>query len=417
VTDSFLLKNLVRFGRLLRSVGLDAGPAQVIDLAAALEYIDVGKRDDFYHAARALFVHRRADLAQFDLAFRLFWQARASEPIAAPATPHPALQSKSLRTPNVSYREISLDAESDEIKHARKTERVLIDAQQTFSPIEVLRKKNFEAFTWEETQQAKHLMAAMKWRIGERATRRKERVWRGEHLDMRRIVRRNIKYGGEFLDLAWKRTKFKPRPLVVLCDISGSMERYSRMLLHFIHTLSNGTLASGTSTGLDHVEAFLFGTRMTRVTRQIQRKDIDEAIGEVVKVVEDWGGGTRIGETLKTFNYLWARRVAARGAIVLIISDGWDRGDTQVLRQEMERLQRSCYRLIWLNPLLALPDYQPLTQGLQAALPYVDDFLPAHNLESLEALGRALSQLDRTRPARRQRPRVISAISGDYPQV
>ncbi len=411
MTDTFLLKNLVRFGRLLRSVGLDAGPAQVIDLAAALEYIDVGKRDDFYFAARALFAHRHADLAQFDLAFRLFWQARTAASIDAPSTPHPALQSKSLRTPNVSYREIPFDEEQEEIKHARKTERVMVDVQQTFSPIEVLRKKNFDAFTWEEVQQAKQLMAAMTWRVGERATRRKERVWRGEHLDMRRIVRRNMKYGGEFLDLAWKRTKFKPRPLVVLCDISGSMERYSRMLLHFIHTLSNGVLASDTYTGLERVEAFLFGTRMTRVTRHLrQRKDIDEAIGEVVKVVEDWGGGTRIGEALKTFNYLWARRVAARGAIVLIISDGWDRGDAQVLRQEMERLQRSCHRLIWLNPLLASPDYQPLTQGLLAALPYVDDFLPVHNLESLEALGRALSRLDQTRPARRQRPSPIGAI-------
>ncbi|MDE3087823.1 MAG: VWA domain-containing protein [Chloroflexota bacterium] len=410
MTQAFLLKNLVRFGRLLRSVGLDAGPAQVIDLAAALEYVDIGKRDDFYYAARALFAHRHADLAQFDEAFRLFWQARTSEPIEAPATLHPALQAKSLRTPNVSYREIPFDEEAEEIKHARKTERVMVEVQQTFSPVEVLRKKNFDAFTWEEVQQAKQLMAAMTWRIGERATRRKQRVWRGKHLDMRRIVRRNMKYGGEFLDLAWKRTKFKPRPLVVLCDISGSMERYSRMLLHFVHTLSNVTVAPGANSGLEHVEAFLFGTRLTRITRQIQRKDIDEAIGEVVKVVEDWGGGTRSGDALKTFNYLWARRVAARGAIVLIISDGWDRGDVELLRQEMERLQRSCFRLIWLNPLLALPDYQPMTQGLQAALPYVDDFLPVHNLESLEMLGRMLSQLDRARPARQQRSKPVGAI-------
>ena len=404
MTETFLLKNLVRFGRLLRSVGLDAGPAQVIDLAAALEHIDVGKRNDFYFAARALFAHRHADLAQFDLAFRLFWQARTAKPIEAPSTPNPALQPKSLRTPNISYREIPFDEEAEEIKHARQSERVMVEVQQTFSPVEVLRKKNFDVFTWEEVQQAKQLMAGMKWRIGERATRRKERVWRGEHLDMRRIVRRNMKYGGEFLDLAYKRTKLKPRPLVVLCDISGSMERYSRMLLHFIHALSNEALASDTYTGLEHVEAFLFGTRLTRVTRQIERKDIDDAVGEVVKVVEDWGGGTRIGETLKTFNYLWARRVAARGAVVLIISDGWDRGDPKLLHREIERLQRSCFRLIWLNPLLASPDYQPLTQGLRAALPYVDDFLPVHNLESLESLGHSLSQLGAIRPERRQRP-------------
>ncbi len=399
MTKAYLLKNLVLFGRLLRSAGLDVGPGQVIDVAAALEYIDIGKRDEFYHAARALLVHRRADLAQFDLAFRLFWQARTVPPIEPPSVPHPALQPRSLRMPGVSYREIPFDVDGEDIRHARQSERIVVEVQQTFSPVEVLRKKNFDAFTWDEVQQAKQLISEMTWRVGERPTRRKERVWRGEYLDMRRVIRRNMKYGGEFLELAWKRTKFKPRPLVVLCDVSGSMERHSRMLLHFVHTLSND---------MERVEAFLFGTRLTHITRQISRKDIDEAIGEVVKAVEDWGGGTRIGETVKTFNYYWARRVAARGAVVLVISDGWDRGDAKLLRREMERLQRSCFRLIWMNPLLAAPDYQPLTQGLQAALPYVDDFLPIHNLESLEALGRTLSQLLEKRPVRRQRPNPLS---------
>ncbi|MBI4786257.1 MAG: VWA domain-containing protein [Chloroflexi bacterium] len=389
--ESFLLKNLILFSRLLRSVGLDVGPAQVIDLAAALEHVDIGSRDDFYHAARALFVHRRADLALFDHAFRLFWQARTAKPIEMPSEPHPALQPKALRIPNASFREISLDDEA--VRHARQTDRVMLELQQTYSAIEVLRRKNFEAFTWEEVQQAKTLMAEMTWRIGERPTRRKTRVPRGAQLDMRRVIRRNLKYGGELLDLAWKDTKLKPRTLVVLCDISGSMERYSRMLLHFIHTLSNG---------MEQVESFLFGTRLTRITRQLRRRDIDESVAQVVKTVEDWGGGTRIGETLKAFNYRWARRGAARGAVVLIISDGWDRGDVEMLRAEIARLQRSCFRLIWLNPLLASPDYQPLTRGLQAALPFVDDFLPVHNLESLEALGRTLSRLTSARPARRQ---------------
>ena len=388
---SFLLKNLILFSRLLRSVGLDVGPGQVIDLAAALEHVDIGSRDDFYHASRALFVHRRNDLALFDQAFRLFWQVRTAKPIEMPSEPHPALQPKALRIPNSSFREIPLDDEA--VQHARQTDRVMVELQQTYSAIEVLRKKNFEAFSWEEVQQAKALMAEMTWHIGDRPTRRKTRVPRGAQLDMRRVMRRSIKYGGEFLDLAWKDIKFKPRPLVVLCDISGSMERYSRMLLHFIHTLSNG---------MEHVESFLFGTRLTRITRQLQRKDIDEAVAEVVKTVEDWGGGTRIGDALKTFNYRWARRVAARGAVVLLISDGWDRGEVDTLREEIARLQRSCFRLIWLNPLLAQPDYEPLTQGLQAALPYVDDFLPVHNLESLEALGQTLARLSGARPARRQ---------------
>jgi uncharacterized protein with von Willebrand factor type A (vWA) domain len=386
---SFLLKNLVLFGRLLRSLGMDVGSGQVIDLAAALEHIDIGRRDDFYHAARAIFVHRHAQVPLFDLAFNQFWQARTAALIEMPAEPHPALQPKALRIPNASFREIPLDEAA--VQHARQSDRVMVELQQTYSALETLRKKNFEAFTWEEVEQAKALMARMTFRVGERATRRRRRTSHGEHLDMRRIMRLNLKYGGEFLDLAWKRTRFKPRPLVVLCDISGSMERYSRMLLHFLHTLTNG---------MEHVETFLFGTRLTRITRQIGRKDIDEAIAEVTKVVEDWGGGTRIGDAVKTFNYRWARRVAARGAVVLIISDGWDRGETQTLRQEMGRLQRSCFRLIWLNPLLGLPDYEPLTQGLQAALPFVDDFLPVHNLESLETLGHALAQLRETGPAR-----------------
>jgi uncharacterized protein with von Willebrand factor type A (vWA) domain len=397
--NSFLLKNLVLFGRLLRSVGLDVGSGQVIDLAAALEFVDIGQRDDFYFAARALFAHRRADLALFDQAFKLFWQARTLPAINAPAFINPALLPKALRMPDAAYREISLGTE--EMQNARASERVMVEIQQTYSAVEVLRHKNFEAFTWDEVQRAKQLMAEMTWRVGKRATRRKEPVAHGTHLDMRRVIRRNLKYGGEFLDLAWKQIKFKPRPLVVLCDISGSMEQYSRMLLHFIHTLSNG---------LDRVETFLFGTRLTRITRQLARKDIDDAVGEVVKVVQDWGGGTRIGDAIKTFNYRWARRVAARGAVVLIISDGWDRGDVDVLRGEIARLQKSCFRLIWLNPLLGLPDYQPLTQGLQAALPFVDDFLSAHNLASLEILGRTLNQLDTARPARRQRPPQFAQI-------
>ncbi len=239
-------------------------------------------------------------------------------------------------------------------------------------------------------------MAQMTWRIAERRTRRQRRDRRGDYLEMRAVMRRNLRYGGELPDLAWKDVKTKPRPLVVLCDISGSMERYSRMLLHFIHTLSNG---------MEHVEAFLFSARLTRVTRQIRRKDVDEAFRAVGTVVPDWGGGTRIGEALKTFDYRWGRRVLRGGAIVLIISDGWDRGDIDLLGREMARLQRSCFRLIWLNPLLASPQYEPLARGLKAALPYVDDFMPMHNLASLDALGCALSQINETRPARRQAPR------------
>lgn len=236
-------------------------------------------------------------------------------------------------------------------------------------------------------------MRQMRWRIEERRTRRRRPAANGRQLDMRRMIRRNLRYGGEPLEMTWRETRTKQRPLVVICDISGSMERYSRILLQFIHTMSNG---------LQDVEAFVFGTRLTRITRMLGRRDIDEAIGEVSKQVLDFSGGTRIGEAVKEFNFRWARRVLGRGAIVLLISDGWDRGEPEMLSREMGRLQRSCHRLIWLNPLLGSPGYQPITRGMQAALPFVDHFLPVHNLASLEQLGAQLAMIGESRPARRQ---------------
>src|SRR5438874_9638534 len=260
-----------------------------------------------------------------------------------------------------------------------------------YSAIEALRKKDFESFTWDEVQDAKKLMAEMRWHLGMRPTRRKRPARRGSYPDMRRMVRRNLKYGAELLELTWRETKFKPRPLVIICDISGSMSLYSRLLLHFIHTISNGLL---------NVEAFVFGTRLTRITRQLRKRDVDDAVRDVSKSVQDWSGGTRIGDALHFFNHKWAKRVLGRGAVVLIISDGWERGDASLLQAEMDRLQHSCHRLIWLNPLLGSPDYRPLTIGMKTALPYIDNFLPAHNLDSLINLGNLLATIDDSRPLR-----------------
>jgi uncharacterized protein with von Willebrand factor type A (vWA) domain len=270
-----------------------------------------------------------------------------------------------------------------------------IEILLSYSAGEALRTKDFGSFTWEEVQACKALLKEMTWRIEPRKTRRKRPTPRGRQLDMRRVLRRNLRYGGEPIELTWRTRRSRQRPLVVLCDISGSMDRYSRILLQFVHTISNG---------LHDVEAFVFGTRLTRVSRLLRERDIDDAIGMVSKQVVDWSGGTRIGATLKDFNYFWGRRVLGRGAVVLLISDGWDRGDPALLGREIGRLQRSCHRLIWLNPLLGSRDYQPLTQGMQAALPYVDDFLPVHNLLSLEQLGKQLSAIGERRPERKQRP-------------
>jgi uncharacterized protein with von Willebrand factor type A (vWA) domain len=220
--------------------------------------------------------------------------------------------------------------------------------------------------------------------MSERCTRR-TRPGQGSQLDLRRTLRRNLHYGGDILQWAQRTPKYKPRPLIVLADISGSMERYTRLLLHFIYSLS---------ADLNHkVESFVFSTRLTRITPHLVDHNVDRALREVSLTVKDWASGTRIGEAIKTFNFVWGRRVLGRGAVVLIISDGWDRGEVKLLETEMARLKRNCHRVIWLNPLLGAPDYEPLTRGIQAALPHIDNFLPVHNLASLENLAEQLGKL------------------------
>ncbi|HLI50449.1 MAG TPA: VWA domain-containing protein, partial [Thermomicrobiaceae bacterium] len=220
--------------------------------------------------------------------------------------------------------------------------------------------------------------------------------------DPRRTMRRSLQTAGVPLRLSRRKIKEKPRQLVVICDVSGSMDRYSRILLQFVYAIENG---------MARVEAFVFGTRLTRITRLIKNRSVDQAMERVAREVHDWSGGTRIGQSLQTFNTDWARRVLRNGAVVLIISDGWDRGDPDVLQREIARLQRSSYRLIWLNPLLGSPRYEPLTRGMQAALPHVDDFMPVHNMASLQALAEHLSNIDDYRPDRRQQPLSFTALT------
>jgi uncharacterized protein len=261
----------------------------------------------------------------------------------------------------------------------------VIEVTQTFSQREVLRHKDFGELSAAELADMKRMMAQLVWQLGQRRTRR----WQGGNgraLDMRRSLRRNLRYGGELLEWAHKTAKIKPRPLVILADVSGSMERYSRLLVHFFYGLAQGLAQP--------VEVFLFSTRLTRITRQLAHKDVDRALDEVGTAVHDWAGGTRIGEALKTFNYDWSRRVLRGGALVLLISDGWDRGEPALLGNELARLHKLCHRLIWLNPLLGSAEYEPLTRGMVAALPHLDDFLPVHNLASLEQLAGYLQRLD-----------------------
>ena len=379
------LHNLLLFGRVLRGVGLDVNPGRMIDLVQALDHINLGARADFYFAARSLLVHRHEDLALFDEAFTQFWRPPSSGWLAGLPLAGPRRRTEKLQVvpPALDPR-----AEPPGNDHGGEDAPPVIEAMRAYSAQEALRRKDFSELTADEYAAIKALINGLQWRLGDRRTRR-QRPGHGERLDLRRTLRRNLKYGGQVLEWSFREPKLKPRPLVLLADISGSMERYTRLLLHFVYSLCFALSQP--------VEAFVFGTRLTRITHPLQHKDVEQALREVSHSVRDWSGGTRIGEALKDFNFHWGRRVLGRGAVALIISDGWDRGDPALLRHEMARLQRTSYRLIWLNPLLGSPSYEPLTRGIQAALPYIDDFLPVHNLASLEDLAEHLATLDQRR--------------------
>jgi uncharacterized protein with von Willebrand factor type A (vWA) domain len=380
-----LLHNLLLFGRLLRGLGMDINPGRMIDLVQALDHIQLGYKQDFYHACRSLLVHDKEDIALFDQAFEEFWRKHDGGwfDINLPGLARQKKQPELLVAPP----SLQNSAEPNEQERPDDDEEDLLqilEVTQTYSDREQLRQKDFAELTQEELATIKLLVNDLAWELGRRLTRRQQ-SGRGAVLDMRRSLRHNLRYGGEMVEWPRRKRKDKPRPLVVIADISGSMERYTRLLLHFIYGLSEGLN--------DVVEAFVFSTRLSYITRQLKYKDVDQAMKEISRAVPDWSGGTRIGDAFKRFNFDWGRRVLGRGAVVLIISDGWDRGEPDLLGQEIARLQRSCYRLIWLNPLLGSPRYEPLTRGIQAALPYIDDFLPVHNLASLEDLAEHLASV------------------------
>jgi uncharacterized protein with von Willebrand factor type A (vWA) domain len=376
------LHNLLLFGRVLRGMGLDINPGRMMDLVSALDHIEIGRKSDFFYSARTLLVHQREDLSLFDEAFEMFWRRPAdSWQVDWAGLP----QRRRPRGPVVTPPPLEEAARQQEDGSSTSNqEMTVIEVTRTYSNREILRHKNFAELSAEEAEAVKQMMTQLLWNVAERRTLRK-RPGKGHSIDMRRTLRRSLRSEGEIIRWSYRVPKRKPRPLVVIADISGSMERYTRLLLHFIY---------GMKAALNQpVEAFVFSTRLTRITRPLQLRDLDQALHKIAQIVHDWAGGTRIGESLKSFSFEWGRRVLGRGAVVLIISDGWDRGDVELLKREMARLKRNCYRLIWLNPLLGAPDYEPLTRGIQAALPYVDDFLPVHNLASLEDLANRLADL------------------------
>lgn len=376
--QSRFLQNILLFARLLRGLGIPVTPTQILDLVEALTQIDLRVKEQARDAARAVLVNRQEHLALFDEAFDLFWRARERQELAR-ANLGELLQ----RTPKGELQYRLIQADRDREKENRQLDQEPnIDRIYTYSSAEALRSRDFATMTEYELRLVQQFMQELQWSPPERRTRRRVPARNGDLIDLRRSLRQNVRYGGEPLTIVRRQRKSKRRPIVALADVSGSMDRYSRVLLQFLYAITHA---------LDRVEAFVFSTRLTRITRHLRRRDIDLALDQTAHAVQDWAGGTRIGEAIRTFNFDWARRVCGQGTIVIIISDGWDRGDPQALGQEMGRLQRSCHRLIWLNPLLGSPSYEPLTRGIRAALPHTDDFLPVHNLISLEQLAHVLA--------------------------
>ena len=374
-----LLLNLVLFGRALRRLGVEATLPEILTLIQALEHVDLRRRRELKDAARAILVQRREQIEIFDRAFDLFFSTAAFKP-----RERIDLGRLLRRTLGRDHTVVALASDNVESSGAAESDAELLDVRATYSAGETLRHKDFAELTDRELATVKRMMLERPWHIDLRRTRRKVAATDGPYLDVRRSLRSSLRSGGELVDLKWRRRRHKPRPLVVLCDISGSMEAYSRIFLQFIYALATAT---------DRLEAFVFGTRLTRISRQLRHRDVDQALRQAAAAVVDWGGGTRIGESFKRFNYDWGRRVLGRGAVVAILSDAWDRGDVDLLERETARLRRSCGRLLWLNPLIGSPGYEPLTRGIRRVLPHIDDFLPIHNLTSLEQLGRVLARL------------------------
>jgi len=390
---SALAANLLAFGRLLRTLGLDVSASQSRDALVAVAAVGVGRRSDVKQALRATLVSRAADLAIFDAAFDAFWKDHGERwgrrDLRSLGDPH---GTTSLQV-DVVVPEMDAGPEDAATEGEPRAAQLPEGEIKTWSGAEALRDQDFADVTPAELAAVRTALEALVWHPGQRRTRR----WvagDGTRPDLRRAWR-HLARTGELLHWPTRVRTTRPRPLVLLADVSGSMERYSRMLLHFAYALQR---ARG------RVEVCLFATRLTRVTRELSRGSIDAAITAVSRQVPDWSGGTRIGDALRAFHVRWARSVLSRRPVVLVVSDGWDRGDPQVLQQQVARLQRSCHRLIWLSPLLGTADYRPLTRGLVAALPYVDDFLPARTLRNLEDLAVHLNALPDQRPLRRQAP-------------
>jgi uncharacterized protein with von Willebrand factor type A (vWA) domain len=369
-----LTRDIVTFGRVLREAGLEVGPGRIADALRGLDHVDITRQDDVYWTLRATLVARREDLDPFDRAFDAWFLRRAGRAPARREVDPRSLHkdAKRIRRDPRSGREAApADGEPDSIGH---------------SAHEVLRQKDFAAMTPAELAAARALIAEMATDRPDRRSHRLRAHPRGRILDMRALARASIATGGDPVSRRFRRRVDAPRKVVVLCDVSGSMEAYSRALLLYLHAV----VRSGRG-----VEVFAFGTRLTRLTTELQTRDPEQALARAAERVVDWASGTRIGASLKRYNDVWGRRALTRGAVVLIASDGWERDDHELVGTEMARLHRAAYAVVWVNPVKGSPEYQPLAAGMRAALPSIDRFVAGHNLASLEALGGLLARIER----------------------
>ena len=377
-------QNIMHFGRVLRVAGLPIGPGKIIDATRAVEAAGITSREDFYWTLHCVFVNRRDQREIFDQAFHVFWR-----------NPQILERMMSLMLPT-----IQSDGQAEYETPSRRlldalfpgrggaedrgdTGEIIGDAAGTYSQQEILQSMDFETMSAEEIAEAKAIISRMRLPIMQVPTRRFGPDPRGSRIDMRASLRSAFRSGTDYIPLKRTARRHRHPPLVVLCDISGSMSRYSRMLLLFLHAITNDR---------DRVFTFVFGTRLTNITRFLRYRDVDIALEKVTEAVEDWSGGTRIGHCIKDFNAHWSRRVLGQGALVLLISDGLDRDSGEGLETEIERLHKSCRRLIWLNPLLRYEGFEPKSLGVRAILPHVDEFRTVHNLQSLRDVARALAR-------------------------
>jgi uncharacterized protein with von Willebrand factor type A (vWA) domain len=375
-----LADNILYFARALRAAGMPVGPGSVLDALTALQVAQVGNRDDVYWTLHAVFVKRREHSILFDQAFRIFFRRRglmekmlaAMLPETLPSAPKP---------PEAGAQRIQ-DALFAGMNQPEREEQLEIDARLTVSDREVLQKKDFAQMTAAEIAQAKDAIARLALPFELVRTRRLAPSRHGHIIDVRRTLRASMKAGGAVIDLKYVGPRQKEPPIVALLDISGSMSQYTRLFLHFLHAVTERE---------KRVTTFLFGTRLTNVTRSIRQRDPDEALAACGANVADWAGGTRIATSLAEFNKRWARRVLGQGAVVLLITDGLERDADDTLSFEMDRLHRSCRRLIWLNPLLRFEGFEARAKGVRTILPHVDELRPIHNLDAMRDLVRALS--------------------------